>query len=99
MIKPIFNINGSSPRQYRDDACRVLELLQDARKALGEIAPHGRDYQTCSTPGSTLSLAMMEHRSRVSALEELEREIEELAMHAADAIIDRRVVGDGVSGE
>ena len=99
MIKPCFNVNGSSPRAYRDDACKALELLQDARKALGEIAPHGRDYQTLPDGAQQLALALMEHRSRIASIEEVEREIEALAMHAADAIIDRRVVGDGVSGE
>lgn len=43
MIKFISG-NGDSRRSLIDDRIAVLEHLRAARKALGETAPHGRNY-------------------------------------------------------
>jgi hypothetical protein len=90
MMKPFFNLNGSSPERYRDDVCEALGHLQAALAALGEIAPHGRDYQTCKDPSSYLVRAQFEHMERVRAIEQIESDLQALGEHAADAIRNKK---------
>lgn len=44
MIKPIININGTSPDELIQTRRKAIEALDNAMKALQEMTPNGRDY-------------------------------------------------------
>jgi len=48
MMHPRININGMTRKQHVANRVAIMESLQAAMKAMAEIRPHGRDYQTCS---------------------------------------------------
>jgi hypothetical protein len=44
MITPTLNHNGSSASDLIDPRIAAYDAVQDAIKALQQVAPHGRDY-------------------------------------------------------
>jgi len=74
---PMININGSSKPWMLQNYRTTLHTLDVLRLQLGQIAPHGRDYQTA--PEGALDLAMAQHRQRYEALTLMTQEIEYLA--------------------
>ena len=74
---PRLHSNGTSGEDLREGYMRVLEVVEDAIRAMRQIAPHGRDYYV--QPGDALHRAREEHRVRVDRLLELKADIETLA--------------------
>ena len=80
-VIPIIHLNGTSREALINLRFDYLHKLDEARKALVEMAPHGRDYYLI--PG-LYELAREQHLRRINAicalLEDIEAEI--LALQA-----------------
>jgi hypothetical protein len=59
---PRVNLNGSARRSLIEQRRKVCDALNDALQALGEAAPHGRDYQTAAAGSYELARALYEKR-------------------------------------
>ena len=82
LTKPTIHMNGTS-------ASSLLELYADAsatvRVAIDDVAktgPHGRDYYPQGD--EALTKAIEQHRARLQKLEDVLKELEELALHCAE---------------
>jgi hypothetical protein len=80
---PQINNNGTAPSDLLEGYLTVKRYLGHALTALGEIAPHGRDYQTLPEPERTFAYgrAIDEHSSRVLKIRQLIAEFDTLAEH------------------
>ena len=85
MRKPSIHLNGTSANWLRETYARALWAVQDAKKALAECAPNGRDYYVQeATPGlgkDASCEAMDEHRARAQMLDSIERDLAKLVEH------------------
>jgi hypothetical protein len=75
---PTIHLNGTSGMQLLDDHLAAVEALRDAWKALAAAAPNGRDYYP-QGPGA-FSTAIDQHADRLSRLDKIKKEIEEIAV-------------------
>lgn len=76
---PIINVNGTDcltlMNGYSEAKRRAVELLNQ----LGEIWPHGRDYQNHYNPKAGLQHATSEHAQRILMVRRLIVELDMLA--------------------
>lgn len=77
LMKPVFNINGTNKAAMVDDRRAVMAQLDSAMKALQEIKPHARDYQTLPFgEASTRYAADIDiYRNRFALLDSMRNEI------------------------
>lgn len=78
VIPPTININGTSGQNLLDQATNAGEALREAFRTLQDMAPNGRDYQTA--PVGAYETARSQHNSRMSRLDDISKEIEEVAL-------------------
>lgn len=74
---PVLNINGASADMLLEGYEKAYRVLRELLGAMGDITPHGRDYQTVDK--EVYDRAREEHVARIVALHKIEREIIELA--------------------
>ena len=75
MQHPQINLNGSSRERLQEAWQGAHRRLTEARDALCEAAPHGRDYQL--QPGTYVT-ARKEHEARLTAINQIMDELVEL---------------------
>jgi hypothetical protein len=89
MRKPSIHLNGTDAQSLFDGYKAAYEAVRDARTALRDCAPNGRDYYVQeATPGRGMDAsveAMEEHRVRMAALAAIESDLETLAIHVMEA--------------
>lgn len=73
LIAPIVHLNGTSKESLLEARQEVYDALNEAYRALREIAPNGRDYYV--KPG-LMEKAVEQHRRRQQVLDDLMKEIE-----------------------
>lgn len=82
MMNPVINNNGATRESHVEARRDILTHLHASMKALQEIAPHGRDYQTLAADeaakryGEDLDI----YRDRFNKLDALYNEIMEEAV-------------------
>jgi UDP-3-O-[3-hydroxymyristoyl] glucosamine N-acyltransferase len=76
MIAPDININGTDPSEIRDGLCIAIDRIIAAKSAVGRTLPNGRDY----LDAGALQQATVEHRRRLAKLDEVQQELEQLAL-------------------
>jgi hypothetical protein len=85
MRKPTVHVNGTDAQTLFDNYYNALRKVKDAIKALNECAPNGRDYylqrHMPENLGDPIGEAIDEHRQRLVALGNIERELQALAEH------------------
>jgi hypothetical protein len=89
---PTVNINGTSVSELKRQALEALASLDEAMEKLGQMAPNGRDFQ-CAP--ALFPVAEREHRDRVSRLDTIKAEVEEIALHL-DRVEGERNLGAAV---
>lgn len=82
MQKPTIHLNGSHGPTLLQDHIKCMEAIVKAQEALINIAPHGRDYYL----GGSIQEAINEYAARYRKLEEVRKELEEIAVHIQDQI-------------
>lgn len=85
---PQININGTSGTELLEQIEEARVKVQEAREAVGEAVPNGRDYQTL--PLEAYSQARVEHRARLQALSQVENELAAISRNIAEQIETRR---------
>ena len=80
LVLPQINLNGTSKQQLIEQQLGVAAALRTLLKAMGEAAPHGRDYQFRPAEYRTAGTAWAE---RVAVIHGMLMEIEThaLAIH------------------
>jgi len=66
---PYVNNNGNTARSLIDERLAAKNAVIAARKALLEMSPHGRNYQTA--PAGAFEAARKRHDAQVDALTEI----------------------------
>ncbi len=79
MTKPTIHSNGDRPEVLRDGYLSAYHAVNEAGKALQEIAPNGRNYYPQGD--SAINNALDEHGDRLSKLRFVAIELMELAEH------------------
>ena len=87
-IKPTIHINGTSAEELLKNLRAAYNAILNAQAALQGTAPHGRDYYVQS--GDAIAVAISQHVSRVTRLESVRKEIEELAIHVSNHAVSGR---------
>lgn len=78
MAVPTIHLNGTNPDRLIDDLCTASNALDAAYQALKVTSPNGRDYYLQGA--DALNEAEREHRSRLSRVDQVKNEIDELAL-------------------
>lgn len=79
---PVINLNGASKDSLLNNHLTVLNYLRVAAKAMHDVFPHGRDFQTA--PNGTGTRARQEVLLRCIKIEELIVDYEALVLAIAD---------------
>lgn len=82
LIIPVIHLNGTSRERLVDAVTTVLGHLREARLAMREMSPNGRDYYTA--PGR-MELAVDQHWRWMKEADELISELDEYACAISDA--------------
>ena len=69
MKTPTVHLNGTSRQALLDGYSEAHRLLEEARKAMAETAPNGRDYYPQGP--DAIRLATIEHGERMAKIEAL----------------------------
>lgn len=83
MIHPTIHINGTSKNELLEQWNNAYGALIDARRALTNAAPNGRDYYPQGL--SAITTAVAEHEARVFKIDSILNEIENLRERATGA--------------
>ena len=87
MTLPTIHLNGTSPEDLLEGYRDAMTALRAAQDALAKCFPNARDYYVQS-PAAVQS-ARDEHTARQVAVERVFKEIEALAIHCNDAVVER----------
>lgn len=82
IVAPTVNLNGTGARQLIEGYTETLWKLREARDALAQITPHGRDYQTVAS--TFMDVASRQHAHRMKMLNRISMEIEQIALAVQD---------------
>lgn len=85
MQYPCIHLNGTNGQDLLDQYSTAMETLSDAIAALRAIEVHGRDYYTISDDAA--SIAMREHRARLSSLNSVMQDLERIATNIYDQML------------
>lgn len=77
MMVPTIHLNGTSKERLLDALEEAYAAIHTAIEKLGETAPNGRDYYPQGP--DALFKAQEEHFARMQKLEDVRRELQELA--------------------
>jgi hypothetical protein len=83
MILPTIHLNGTSKNDLLEGWLKMSHALGDALKLMYSEGPNGRDYYTQGPMG--LHTAQAEHEARIVKIKEVQREIDAIVDHIADA--------------
>jgi hypothetical protein len=86
---PTVHLNGTSGDALLRACIDAAMALTKARDALCETAPHGRDYYVQSDPDA-LQKAQRAHQDRLTRIEQIHDEIEEIGIAVSEQIDARR---------
>jgi hypothetical protein len=78
IVAPVVNLNGTSKNELLAQLFVACDAVENARKALGQMTPNGRDYQTA--PAGTFDKAIVQHLERVKALETVLHDLEVISL-------------------
>ena len=87
MQYPCIHLNGTNGQDLLNQYSAAMETLSDAMVALRQIDVNGRDYYTISSDAA--SIAMREHRARLSALNAVMQDLEKIATNISDQVVGR----------
>lgn len=79
MMYPTIHINGTSKSDLVADLRDSHYAVRAAIRILSEAGPHGRDYYPQGP--DAINRAIEEHRSRLSRMESVLKELEDIAAH------------------
>lgn len=82
MIKPTVHLNGTSADDLVEGYCKAQRAICKALITMGDICPHGRDYYPQGD--QAYDQARAEHSDRVTRLQSVVAELEQLAEHCAN---------------
>lgn len=85
---PTIHLNGTSKRELLEQYTEASHAVDAALDALYKAGPNGRDYYVQSA--SALYKAQDEHYARIKKLREVKQELDDIALHVADAEGGRR---------
>lgn len=83
MMVPTLHLNGTSRRELISQLLGAATAVSKAQDALGQAAPHGRDYYVqddSATAGDAIRQATLQHISRLQRLESVRKELENIAI-------------------
>ena len=83
LVLPRIHLGGSPASRLVELHSDVLVMLRQARSAMEDAEPNGRDY--VGLPNAEARLAAEQHQLRLERLDQLIVEHEALQAHAADA--------------
>lgn len=79
IMKPVINNNGMTAQEHIRLRIAARTAVMAAIKAIGELRPHGRDYQTATDPlAYDVDLAI--HNERIRQLDALHNALMDEAM-------------------
>ena len=78
IVAPVVNLNGTSKNELLAQVFVACDAVQNARMALGQMTPNGRDYQTA--PAGSFDKATARHIARVKALETMLHDLEAISL-------------------
>lgn len=84
MQYPLIHLNGTNGQDLLDQYSAAMETLSDAIVALRGVDVHGRDYYTINSDAA--SVAMKEHRARLSSLNTVLQDLEKIATNICEQI-------------
>jgi len=79
---PQVTVNGTDKDTLLDNYLRAVSAADSLLAALRECTPHGRDFDC--TEEADLKQAILEHLTRVRAIEDVRRELDMLAFWVID---------------
>lgn len=79
LLGPVVHLNGTARDDLMEGYQAAMAAVRLARKALQATYPHGRDY-----PNGGLLDASEAHGYRLAHLNDMERELEALAIYVCD---------------
>ena len=79
MAKPTIHLNGTNPKDLREEYLEARRAVELAKDALKKCHPNGRDYYPQSP--EALKAAMEEHFARMAKLNGVAEELMALAEH------------------
>jgi len=82
-IVPTVHLNGTSRDALVDQLRAAIEAIHAAESKLTAAAPHGRDYYPQGS--DAIRVAQQEHAARLTKLQEIERELTQIALAIMDA--------------
>ena len=83
MQLPVIHANGSDPDALRDSYLRAVNAADILIDALRDCAPNGRDYYPASP--EAIVAAAAEHHARVTAVRNVQYELQVLGLHVIAA--------------
>lgn len=82
MTLPTIHLNGTSPERLVEALETAYDKLREAREALAETAPNGRDYYPQGP--QALYAAQDEHLARDNKLQQVMAELEQMIGHISN---------------
>lgn len=81
MIIPTINLNGMSAEQHIEHRMSARQTIYELMGKLGEVRPHGRDYQTLGNKAKErYENDLNEYNHRFAFLDKLYNDLEEEAL-------------------
>ena len=83
MTTPQVNMNGTSKAELQREVHEAYQALNDAKRILGNMTVHGRDFQTCPDYATRFEAYRREQAARLERVEEVMQELRDLflALH------------------
>lgn len=77
MMRPTIHLNGTSKEELSRQIEEAYSALGEALRKLAEMSPNGRDYYPQGA--DAIYKAQDEHRARMQKVQDIRKELEELA--------------------
>ena len=82
MIYPTIHLNGTSKESLLEDIEKAYAAIGEAQQALAQMTPNGRDYYPQGP--DAIYKALEEHRQRQQKLEDVRKELQDIAEHITE---------------
>lgn len=83
MTPPTIHLNGTSRERLSEGFCEASQAVDLAYQTVRQIGPNGRDFYPQGP--EALAAAELEHMSRLRRLDEIKKELDDLAMAVSEA--------------
>ena len=83
-IFPTVHLNGTNGNVLLQEYVAAMDAIRQAANALANVTVHGRDYYTQAA--GAYATAREEHHTRLKALEDMQSELEEIALKVQEQI-------------